>query len=165
MTQLFNISECMEDLNDVVHMLYLQWGKYFKKTEDERIGIFKNAVIHNLKYPKLYVMKENGKLIGSFTIKEMDVDNQSVPSVWCLVIKPEYRGKGYGRKLLEHLNEICKDYPKIYLVTEHTGLYEKIGFEFVKEVDHNGETDRLYIKRQHKIKLDTPYIPNIHSTN
>lgn len=47
------------------------------------------------------------------------------PSVWYLMIKKEYRVRGYERKLLSFLDNVCGKYDAIYLITEHIGLYEK----------------------------------------
>lgn len=147
MSKLYNIKDCVQDLEEVVDMIYSQWGKFFRKTKEEKITEIKNAVANNLSFPIVYVMKEENEIIGTFTIKEMLVDEKEVTSVWYLMIKKEFRGKGYGRKLLEHLNDVCKEYNQIYLVTEHVDFYEKIGFKFIKEVEHNGQTDRLYFKQ------------------
>lgn len=147
MSKLYNIEVCMEDLEEVVDIIYEQWGKFFRKTKSERIAEFKTAVENNLDFPKLYVMKESDQIIGTFTIKEMDVEKKGkFPSVWYLVVKKQFRGKGYGRELIQFLDNVCKNYNQTYLVTEHTGLYEKIGFEFVKNIEHNGQIDRLYLK-------------------
>ena len=147
MCKLYNIKDCMEDINEVIDMIYTQWGVYFRKTKADRIKEYQNAIENNLKFPQLYVMKENNKIIGTFTIKEMPLEtNIKVPSVWYLMVKEEYRGKNYGLKLIQFLDEVCKRYHKTYLMTEHIGFYEKIGFNFVKTLDHNGQIERLYVK-------------------
>ena len=147
MSKLYNIKDCMEDLDEVIDILYKQWGKYLRRGKSERAAEYKNAAVNNLEFPQLYVMKDGSEVIGTFTIKEMEFDaSGKVPSVWYLVIKEEHRGKGYGRELLQFLSSVCKKYKKVYLLTKHNGLYEKIGFKFVNKMNHNGDVERLYLK-------------------
>ena len=88
-------------------------------------------------------------IIGSFTIKETDLEDCNLsPWLACVIIKKEYRGKGYGKQLLNFIKaEIEQNYPQIYLFTSHIGFYEKIGFEYIKDVMHSGEVNRLYVKK------------------
>lgn len=149
MCEFYDIKDCLSDLDEVIDIIYGQWGSFFRKSKQERMNEFLNAINNNLKFPRLYVMKSNDSVIGTFTIKEMNIDGQSLPSVWYLIIKPQFRGMGYGRKLLEFLKRVCEDKERVYLLTQHAGFYEKIGFEFVKNMEHNGQTDRLYMLSNH----------------
>ena len=111
----------------------------------------KSAIENNLPFPQFYVMKENDEVIGSFVFKEHDIDEGEFASVspWlaCVIIRKDLRGKGYGKELLMHIDKIAKQcYPQLYLFTKHKGYYEKIGFEFIKEIEHHGEINRVYKK-------------------
>jgi GNAT superfamily N-acetyltransferase len=46
---------------------------------------------------------------------------------------PAERGKGYMKKLMNHVLEDLKDYSFVFLQTENPNLYEKYGFEKVEE--------------------------------
>lgn len=147
MVEFFNIKNKLEDLETTMDLIYKQWGQFLKKSKYERINSIIFAIKNNLNFPEVYIMKLKNEVIGTFTIKEMEIENEGkFPSVWYLLIKEEYRKKGYGKLLLEYLNNICEKFSQIYLLTEHTGLYEKIGFKFIKETNHNGQLDRLYVK-------------------
>ena len=96
-------------------------------------------------------MKDGAEVVGTFTFKEKDIEEGEFAKVspWlaCIVVKKEFRGKGYGRKILEHIDSIAREnYPQLYLFTEHVGYYEKIGFKFVKEIVHHGQINRVYKK-------------------
>jgi len=48
----------------------------------------------------------------------------------CLVVKKEYQGKGFGKKLVEKTLEWCKnkEIKKVYVMTKKPDFYEKLGF-------------------------------------
>lgn len=147
MLELYNIKDSINDLDEVIDLIYDEWGKFLKKTKEERIEKIKNAIENNLKSPQVFVMKNKNEVIGTFTIKEEELESfGKVSSVWYLLIKKEFRGKGFGKELLKFLKNICSTFSEIYLLTEHIGFYEKIGFEFIKQINHNGQIQRLYIK-------------------
>ena len=48
------------------------------------------------------------------------------------------------------LMQLAKEdnYEKIYISTNHTGLYEKYGCEFLKnDIDDSGKPTRVYVKK------------------
>ena len=74
-------------------------------------------------------------------------DSDLSPWLACVVVNKKYRGQGYGGVLLKYIKDIIeKNFPTIYLTTEHVGFYEKIGFEFIKIINNNGKNKRLYFK-------------------
>ena len=65
------------------------------------------------------------------------------------MIFDEYRGQGFGKKLVEYAKQELKNmgYDKTYLWTDkEPEFYEKIGFIYVKDVLKNDKTGygRLY---------------------
>lgn len=149
MIELINIKDSMGDLNEVLEMVAIEWGKYFRSSKEEKYNKIKHAIEAEMKYPQIYVLKDDKKIVGSFTIKEHDLEDCDLtPWLSCVIIKKELRGRGYGRIILQYIKKVIEEnYPEIYLTTQHIGYYEKIGFEFVKHVSHNGEIDRLYTKK------------------
>lgn len=149
MIELINIKDYMCDLKEVVDMITQEWGKFFRSSKEEKYSKIKQAIESNQQYPQIYVLKDNKKIVGSFTIKEHDLEDCDLtPWLACVIIKKELRGSGYGRIILQHIKKVIEEnYPEIYLTTQHIGYYEKIGFEFVKHVSHNDEIDRLYTKK------------------
>ena len=65
---------------------------------------------------------------------------------------PEHRGHRHAGKLLDEIERIAKGTgtPKVYISTNHTGLYEKYGCEFKALMnDRDGTPSRVYVKRIH----------------
>ena len=54
-----------------------------------------------------------------------------------MYLEPRFRGVGLGRVLLESVrgNASAAGLDELYLYTAHTGLYEKFGWEYVRDID------------------------------
>ena len=63
---------------------------------------------------------------------------------------PEYRGNRYSGKLIEYACGKAKmqGFDKVYIATDHIGLYEKYGFEYTESrVDIYNEESRIYCRK------------------
>ncbi len=63
---------------------------------------------------------------------------------------PNHRGKRCVGLLFEEIERIAKreGVDKVYISTNHTGLYEKYGCEYYAQMtDMDGEPSRVYVKR------------------
>ena len=73
------------------------------------------------------------------------------PNVCAVYTDKKYRGQGIAGKLLNKVVDDMKfkGISPIYLVTDHTGFYEKYGWEFLCMVQCDGEPNmtRMYIHR------------------
>lgn len=73
------------------------------------------------------------------------------PNICAVYTEEKYRGKGIAGRLLNMAVEDCrqKGISPIYLVTDHTGFYERYGWEFLCMVksDNEPEMTRIYIHR------------------
>lgn len=148
MTQLYNIKDSMNDLPEVMEMIYQEWGQFFTKPAEQKKSEIIKAILQQREFPQIYVVKHNDIVVGSFTIKQKDLDDCDFsPWLACVVVKKQYRGKGYGRQLLQYIKTICDKYPQMYLFTTLENFYEKIGFEYIKDINHNGEINKLYIRK------------------
>lgn len=146
--EIFDIKEINQDVYDAYGLIYQQWGNFFRKSKEEKIARLEKALSEKQVFPKMYVLKEDNEVVGTFVFDQMDVDGKQVPSLWYVLIREDLRGKGLGREILNFIDQKAEEnFDILYLVTEHTGYYEKIGFEFIKMVDHNGIMDRFYFKK------------------
>lgn len=138
----------IELLDDVMDMIYDEWGKDFSSPKEEKLNKLKQPILKSENFPQVYLLKENEKNIGSFSILEHELKGSDLsPWLACVVVNKQYRGKGYGNILLNHINNIIeKNFSEIYLTTEHVGFYEKIGFKLIKLIDNNGKNNRLCCK-------------------
>lgn len=104
--------------------------------------------------PQWYVALENDKIIGGLGVIENDFHDRKdlTPNVCAVYTEKANRGKGIAGALL---NYVCADMKEkgidtLYLVTDHTGFYERYGWKFLCMVQGDGEpsTSRMYIHRE-----------------
>ncbi len=81
-----------------------------------------------IKSDEFFIRKEGGKVIGTVSLT---ADVSGVAEIRDLVIKEEFRGKGYGKKILGELIEFAKKRKirKLFALTKVEGLFKSAGFE------------------------------------
>lgn len=99
----------------------------------------------------LYIMHDGEKLVSFATLTQKDAIDDEALSPWVgfLFVAPEYRGKRVSERLIAKLCGIAhgQGYKKIYICTDHIGLYEKFGFTYMENrIDVWGEDSRIYYK-------------------
>ena len=100
-----------------------------------------------------YLCLDGEKIVAGMGIIENDFHDRKdlSPNVCAVYTEEEYRGKGIAGKLLDMVVEDMKSkgITPIYLVTDHTGFYERYGWEFLCMVqgDDEPEMTRMYIHR------------------
>lgn len=102
-------------------------------------------------WAKLFVTLYCGKLVSFVTLSCQDCVDDKTLSPWLgfLFTAEEYRGSGCARRILDYACAEAKriGYGKVYLATDHVGLYEKLGFVYCEScIDVYGETSRIYTK-------------------
>ncbi len=104
--------------------------------------------------PQWYAAIENGRIIGGLGVIENDFHDRKdlAPNVCAVYTEPDCRGRGVAGALLGF---VCTDMKKrgvdtLYLVTDHTGFYERYGWEFLCMAQGDGEPEptRLYVHRE-----------------
>lgn len=97
-----------------------------------------------------FVALANGQIVGMATI--MKSDYYPLPEVFpwisTLFVSETFRGNRISGKLIDFANGYAKGigFDKTYIPTGHTGLYEKYGYQYVKDIiNYGGDTDRLYV--------------------
>ena len=98
-----------------------------------------------------FVAMADGAIVGMVTLMRTDYYPlpQLYPWVSTLFVSEAYRGHRISQRLIDFANEYAKElgFDTTYIPSEHTGLYEKYGYHYVKEiVNYGGDTDRLYAK-------------------
>ena len=98
-----------------------------------------------------YLCLAGDKIIGGMGVIENDFHDRKdlFPNVCAVYTEPEYRCKGIAGRLLKMVIEDLriKGISPVYLVTDHTGFYERYGWEYLCMVQGDGEQEisRLYI--------------------
>ena len=86
---------------------------------------------------RLWIVEKNGKIIGSVAIVKFS--EQQAQLRW-LLLHPDLRGYGIGRKLVEEAIEFCRNrgYVSIFLwtvsaLTAASRLYKSVGFQLAED--------------------------------
>ena len=106
---------------------------YYDPTTDDLFTLFSKP---NSEY---WILEEDGKIAGGSGV----YPTEGLPEGCCELVKlyllPEYRGKGYGKLLIEKCFEsaVKFGYKQVYLETMPElkmamGLYEQCGFTYLK---------------------------------
>ncbi len=100
-----------------------------------------------------YLCMDGNRIVGGAGVIENDFHDRKdlYPNVCAVYTEEEYRGQGIAGRLLDLA--VCdlkaKSIAPVYLVTDHTGFYERYGWEFLCMVQGDGEPEmtRMYIHR------------------
>ena len=100
-----------------------------------------------------YLCLNGDKIVGGMGVIENDFHDRKdlTPNVCAVYTEEACRGEGIAGRLLNMVVEDMrsKGITPIYLVTDHTGFYERYGWEFLCMVQGDGENSmsRMYIHR------------------
>ena len=100
-----------------------------------------------------YLCVDNERIVGGLGVIENDFHNRKdlTPNICAVFVEEKYRSQGIAGKLLNMAVEDLriKGISPVYLLTDHTGFYERYGWEFLCMVQGDGEPQmsRMYIHR------------------
>ena len=100
-----------------------------------------------------YLCLDGENIVGGMGVIENDFHDRKdlFPNVCAVYTEEEYRCKGIAGELLNMVvaDMTDKGITSVYLVTDHTGFYERYGWEFLCMVQGDGEEEmtRMYIHR------------------
>ena len=100
-----------------------------------------------------YLCLDGEKIVGGMGVIANDFHDRKdlTPNVCAVYTEEDYRKRGIAGKLLNLTVEDLrsKGISPAYLVTDHTGFYERYGWEFLCLVQGDGEPDmtRMYIHK------------------
>lgn len=100
-----------------------------------------------------YLCLDGEKIVGGLGVIENDFHDRKdlFPNVCAVYTEEAYRGQGIAGQLLNFAVEDQRraGVSPVYLVTDHTGFYERYGWEFFCMAQGDGEPEptRLYIHR------------------
>lgn len=88
--------------------------------------------------PITFIALENGKLIGTFSLRAYDMETHKHFSPWIgsVVVHPSRRREGIGSALVQKAKAICKEqgHKTLFLFTPNKqAWYRKLGWEVVEE--------------------------------
>ena len=142
------INDRPELLSRAAAWFHGRWGipeeEYAKSMESSLTGA---------SVPRWYVVLDGERVIAGAGVIENDFHDRPdlSPNVCALYVEEDMRRRGVAGGLLGY---ICGDMKKegidtLYLLTDHTGFYERYGWEFFCTVQSDGDKhrSRMYIHR------------------
>jgi len=100
---------------------------------------------------RLLIMTDCEKLVSFCTLTKRDCidDDTLYPWIGFVYTSPEYRGNRYSGRLIDYACLLAKQQGarKVYIATDHVGLYEKYGFSYLENrIDIYNDDSRIYYK-------------------
>ena len=100
--------------------------------------------------PQWYVVVRGSRIIAGCGVIENDFHERKdlAPTVCAVYVDEEYRNQGIAGFMLQY---VCDDMAAmgidtLYLLTDHTGFYERYGWQFLCMVrGSDGEPSRMYV--------------------
>ena len=105
---------------------------------------------HGHAAPQWYVALDGERIVAGCGVIENDFHDRDdlAPNLCAFYVDPEYRGFGLGRKVISFACEDMRAFglSTLYLVTDHTELYEHLGWEYHASAcdTETGEELRVY---------------------
>ena len=106
--------------------------------------------------PDWFVAMDDGQIVGGLGVIENDFHDRPdlTPNVCAVYVEEAYRCRGIAGALL---NFVCDEFAAkgidtLYLLTDHTGFYERYGWTFLCMAQGDGEVEpsRMYVHRMGK---------------
>ena len=100
-----------------------------------------------------YLCTDGQRIIGGLGVIENDFHDRKdlAPNICAVYVEEAYRCRGIAGRLLDTAVEDLrkKGISPVYLLTDHTGFYERYGWEFLCMAQGDGEEQlsRMYIHR------------------
>ena len=134
--------------NRAAEWFYYKWG-----VPQEAYLECMESYLNNKTEYGWYLCLDKDRIIGGLGVIENDFHDRKdlTPNVCAVYTEEEYRCKGIAGHLLNMVVDDLKSkaISPIYLLTDHTGFYERYGWEFLCLVQGNDEPEmsRMYIHR------------------
>ena len=143
------LNSAPERLQPAAKWFHEKWGIPLEAYEES----MKDSLREGTVVPRWYMAMEGERIIGGMGVIENDFHDRKdlSPNVCAVYTEEDCRNRGIAGALL---NYVCEDMKKegigtLYLVTDHTGFYERYGWEFFCMAQGDGEEEmtRLYIHK------------------
>lgn len=104
-----------------------------------------------LDWERIFVAIENGQIIWfcTFTKEDWIPNCDYSPFVWFMFVDEKYRWNKISEKMIDEVEKYSKtlSFEKLYIVSDHKGLYEKYWFKKCDEkVDKLGRMETIFYK-------------------
>lgn len=139
-----------DKLTDILSFVKQKWAS--EETQAVYDDCLRHSLTTNSPLPQWYGLMRNDEIIGCAGIITNDFISRMDLWPWlcALYVEEQYRGQFLSRKLIEIAEEDARStrFKSIFLATDHEGLYEKVGFDYIGDGYHPwGEKSRIYEKK------------------
>lgn len=113
---------------------FSDFSKFYPQVEIENVvnSLNTEGVKKRASWTHFYVIEENEKIIGCGAVGEY-WGSKTESSLFSIFVDPDYQGKGYGRKIIETLeqDELFKRAKRIEIPAAMSAIpfYRKMGYE------------------------------------
>lgn len=142
------LRECPHLIDAAAKWFHKKWGVPIETYLD-----CMNAYISKKTEYGWYLCLDGNNIIGGMGVIENDFHERKdlKPNICAVYVEEEYRCQGICGHLLNMvvIDMRSKGVSPIYLLTNHTGFYERYGFEFLCMVKGDGDSNysRMYIHK------------------
>ena len=104
-----------------------------------------------LDWERIFIAIDNEKIVGfcTFTKEDWIPNCDYTPFVWFIFVDENYRWKRISEKMINTVEEYAKtlNFKKLYIVSDHKGLYEKYWFEkYDEKVDELWRSETIFVR-------------------
>ncbi len=144
--KIISVRENPEYKNIAIKYFQNCWQSALPKIYDDCIS---NSIYTKNPLPQWYLLEKDNNLIGCAGLITNDFISRMdlYPWICAVFIDQKHRGNSFSSLLIEKAKEDSKKagFEYLYLCTDHIGLYEKYGFEYIGNGYHPwGEESRIY---------------------
>lgn len=137
---------------DLINDLAVFFNKKWQVPVEAYVDSMNDSLESNTGVPAWYYVVDNDEIIAGLGVIENDFHKRKdlAPNICAVYVKEQYQGNGICRCMF---NFLCDDLLKhnindIYLITTHTKLYERLGFNYYGDIEEeDGGIVRCYHKK------------------
>ena len=153
-----SLVDCLDDLPELARFHHEEWSHVSPfKTQEQHVMKLR-ARIGASPIPATYILYVSDEVAGSVSLLQQDdiaqVRSDLSPWLSSLLVVSKYRGRGYGRALVQHCvtQASIAGFPALYLHTDtHAEYYARLGWrEISREVSFGVEATVM------KLELNGP---------
>ena len=151
MVTIINLGEHAQLIERAAQWFHSKWGVPLQAYMDS----MNDALSAQDGVPAWYIiLNDQEEIIAGLGVIENDFHKRPdlAPNICAVYVEPAYRRQGIARLMLDHAAAglARHNIDMVYLITGHTGLYERYGFTFCGMIEENdGSMIRMYRKPTH----------------